>query len=309
MKTDNKLYNNFDHEKYYRYYEDVNSLKCKKNLFNHYQHIGKYENRIFFSKTDQYNVLNNYYMFNYPINTNIKSDIIISLSVLPNRLLSKQFEQILERLVNQVCKPKNIIINVCHEYKRFFEYDKESFNNKLEEFKNKYKIIINFTEDFGPITKILGLKNLQDMLNPNDKIIILDDDYLYKNYLTYYYELIYNLYNCEAVFIDAEHILSMAGKINKELINYIFHDNYQGKAFGWTSFSIKYKYIEDLYNFYKNIILIDDKIINHDDLIITLFYKSKKIYAGAINLLLTDFGGSELNTINSLTSDEMQKSI
>ena len=53
------------------------------------------------------------------------------------------------------------------------------------------KIIINYTEDFGPITKILGLKYCNININTNDKIIIVDDDWIYSKYLTYFYNLCY----------------------------------------------------------------------------------------------------------------------
>jgi hypothetical protein len=41
---------------------------------------------------------------------------------------------------------------------------------------------------------------------------------------------------------------------NHEILksNMIFYDNYQNFAYGWLSFSFKYKHISNLFNFYKN---------------------------------------------------------
>ena len=179
------------------------------------------------------------------------------------------------------------------------------FNYKIEEYKKLYdNLIINFTTDYGPITKILGLYNIENLLDPKDIIIILDDDWKIKNTMSYYYNLVYQLYNCDAIFIDEKYIINWEN--NMELLNFneIFYDNYQNSAYGWLSFSLKYKYIEKLYNFYMEIIKIDNSLIKHDDLIITLFYKLNKLYACGINLFLNVYERLDLENVDALKNEE-----
>lgn len=45
-------------------------------------------------------------------------------------------------------------------------------------------------------------------------------------------------------------------------------------AYGWLSFSFKYKYLNKLYNLYNELLIIDENIFYHDDLVFTIFYKN-----------------------------------
>jgi len=139
---------------------------------------------------------------------NVSSEIIFSLTSIPTRFIHKQFEKTIQSLYNQTYKPKYIIINLCNVYNRNFDYDKNTFESKIQYYKQNYdNIIINFSEDYGPITKILGLYKMHDFLKPEDKIIVIDDDVVYKPSVTYYYDLAYQMYNCDSVFIDELQIL------------------------------------------------------------------------------------------------------
>lgn len=66
--------------------------------------------------------------------------------------------------MNQKIKPKYIIINYCSNYKRLKNVNYNLFNEKILYFENKYtgKFIFNKSDDYGPITKALGLINLPE---------------------------------------------------------------------------------------------------------------------------------------------------
>jgi GR25 family glycosyltransferase involved in LPS biosynthesis len=213
------------------------------------------------------------------------SNIIISLTTIPSRFISDEFLLVLDSLENQILKPKCIYIHLCHDYKRKFIYDIKQIHNRIDYIKKTYNCItINFSLDYGPITKILGLMNVK--CHPEDKIIILDDDWMMDNNLTLYYELCYELYNCEGIAINERDIIDWTIGMETPLnVGSLFNDNYQNFVYGWLSYSIKYKYIKGLYDFYTNIILNDDKIIFHDDLIVTLYIKNINLYICGINIL------------------------
>ena len=233
--------------------------------------------------------------------SNINNNIIFSLTSIPPRFIDNNFELVIDSLYNQILKPKFIIINLCEKYNRDFEYDELLFYNKIEEYKKKYdNLIINFVNDYGPITKILGLYNLLSLFTDNDMIIIVDDDWRMKNTTSYFYNLTYQLYNCDCIFIDEKYIINWNNNMQLLICNEVLFDNYQNSAFGWLSYSFKYKYILKLYNFYTEIIQQNNALINHDDLIITLFYKLNKLYACGINLFLNIHERLNLEDINAL---------
>jgi mannosyltransferase OCH1-like enzyme len=214
------------------------------------------------------------------------SDVYISLATIPPRLTSDDFENVIQSLVNQTIKPKRVIVNICTTYKREFNIDNITIRGRINYLRSKFgsNIIFNVSPDYGPITKILGLLHLKDIkMNSDDIIIVLDDDWQMKSNLTFYYKYVYQLYQCDCVFIDEHQVMDQSnGKFidNKT----IFYDGYTGFVYGWLSFSLKYRYIEKLLKFYENTINLDDYAISHDDLLITLFYKDFKLNAAGINM-------------------------
>jgi hypothetical protein len=101
--------------------------------------------------------------------------IIISLTTIPKRLENLHFT--INSLLDQILQPDKIIINIPIKY--------ENYN---EEFTipsyllDHNKIIINRGKDYGPATKLLGLKDnfMIDKIDNNDLIIIIDDDRNYE---------------------------------------------------------------------------------------------------------------------------------
>ena len=107
---------------------------------------------------------------------------ILSCSTTPIRIL---------KLINIIplikCRYKYFIINVCSEYKRFgkFQIPKEL----LTLCKREKRVVFNFIDDYGPICKYIGgFRFMKKKRLTEDKLIIVDDDILYKSDL--FYELI-----------------------------------------------------------------------------------------------------------------------
>ena len=279
-------------------------------------------NNMIYLDSERNNIIQKYCTNNKIINNNILNlftpkfkinnfnNIIITLTSIPPRFLDIEFEDTIKSLFDQIIEPKYVILNLCNKYKRFPLFDNNLFNKKIDFLKNKYnKLIINITNDYGPITKILGLYSLKYNteinidIDINDKLIVVDDDWSYKNTLTYYYILCYELYNCDSIFINEKQLINWNEWWEKKEFNEvdnIVHDNYQGFSFGWLSYSIQYKYINKLFEYYNYIISINNEIINNDDLIISLFYKKFKLNACALNLLLLKKKSSILDNIEPL---------
>jgi len=238
------------------------------------------------------------------INLNNKNNIIITFSSIPSRFLDINFEDTLISLYNQIIKPKYIILNLCKKYKRFDFVDNDKIEIKVNFLKEKYNsLIIQFVEDYGPITKLLGLINLNEIIKPDDKIIIVDDDWKYIDTLTYYYNLVYELYDCDAVFINENELINWDEWWEKKECNKkqnIIYENYNGLVFGWLSYSIKYMYIDKLLEYYKYIVSINEDMWLYDNLIISMFYKKIKIKSCGLNIFLLHKQISLLDTIDPL---------
>ena len=236
-----------------------------------------------------------------------KNNIIISLTSIPTRLITNEFITLIDKLYNQKLKPKYIIINLCKNYRRQFTYDIDKFNETVVLLNNKYhNVIINLCDtDYGPITKIMGLLDLKGYdINEEDKIIVVDDDWYHLDIMTTVYEYCYQLYECDAVFINERDCIkwdwSFEFGMNFQNNEVFFYDNYQNFAFGWLTFSFKYKTLSNLKQFYNELVNKDNDIWQHDDLILTLYYKYYKLYACGIGRLLNEMNGTSLVEQNAL---------
>lgn len=205
-------------------------------------------------------------------NLKTKNRIIISLTTIPPRFLSENFDKVIDSLKNQILKAE-IVLNIPKNYKRKFEYSEKLLNNKIELLKNQGIIVNIIEEDLGPITKILGLLNLE--LNDRDIIISLDDDFEINSKMTYFHLLCYKIYKCDCIFIPE----TLRGNETQ-----IFYNNYFGSCFGYHTFSFRFKFVKELYTFYNEVIKLDRDLWRHDDLIISIFYKVKNLNACCINI-------------------------
>ena len=229
--------------------------------------------------TDLYNVNIDYLKDIMNIKRSYKT--IISLTIIPPRLINDDFRNVINSLAFQQLPADYIIINVCKHYKRNFEYDINKYNDKLNELNNSninnVNIIINMCGDYGPATKLLGLINYYNNNNlnidDNDLIIILDDDVSMQSCLTYYHNLALQLYGCDII------------AVNPNELNYgesLITNEYKGDIYGFMSWSVKFKFVKPFYDLYNEYVNLDKNMIKHDDLIFTLIYKKLKMYICSI---------------------------
>ena len=206
---------------------------------------------------------------------NKTSKNIISITTIPPRFILDEFDEIVYSFLNQIFPADYIIINICRTYKRNYEYDINYYFYKLANYlKECNKIFVNICEnDYGPMTSVFGILECDIQINQDDIIIFLEDSYIVSDKLTFYYTYIYQLYQADIVTF---------GTIDE--INTIFYDGFNGIIESKKSWSIQYKYVEELLNFYNDLIVKDDQIKNYDGLIATLFSSEKSLYFCAINL-------------------------
>lgn len=216
----------------------------------------------------------------YNISTNIDNvaihklnfNIYVSLTTIPSRFLSNEFEQTISNLMNQLILPKKIFISIPTTYRRNFVYDPTHIEKKIRYLTEKYDLIeILRPNDYGPATKLVGLLELKK-LNNDDLIIVLDDDMLYSNNLVMTYINAFVLYDTDLCAFDQNYIK----KWNPCAItscNQIYYNNYLGKLYGWLSFCVKYSKLNNMITFYNDITAKFPDVIFHDDLIFTMYYK------------------------------------
>lgn len=217
-------------------------------------------------------------------NMHLRQNIYISLATIPPRLMNDEFEDVLISLLNQKLSPIKIIVNFCKKFKRSFDetYHFALIEHKIKILENKYqKIKFNFTEDYGPITKILGLKDM--VFQDNDVVIIVDDDWCMNDHMTFYHLFAMQIYNSEGVFIDEKQILDQDKMIYLSNDNIIYND-YSANVYGWLGFSLKCKHIQNIVSFYNKYIMIDDCLWKHDDLLLTFFYKYYGLNIAGLNI-------------------------
>lgn len=110
--------------------------------------------------------------------------LIVSLASIPPR-----YESCLNNICNfwntQIVKPDIMILNICHNYRRFKNIDL-IITDEINELIKKEKLIINYASDMGSLTKIyptIQYINKTFNFNKNIDIITIDDDCKYTDNL------------------------------------------------------------------------------------------------------------------------------
>lgn len=123
--------------------------------------------------------------------------IIVSLTTIPTRF---QYLYItIDSILSQTIQPDIIVIHIPIKYNNY-SYDSSMLPSFLSD-----KVIINYVEDYGPATKLLGIRDfyLYDKMNDDDIIIVIDDDRLYN------VNLIKNMLHYHTIYPDK--VLTVAG--------------------------------------------------------------------------------------------------
>jgi len=121
-------------------------------------------------------------------------NVYISLSTVPKRIgFWDSFSQNLTSLVNQKTEiDYKVILNV----PKIYNITKEEYvihEDLLNFQKQNPKLIINRTEDYGPITKIIGAFDISK--NPEDILLVCDDDQIYNETMLEYQLKMHRKYN------------------------------------------------------------------------------------------------------------------
>ena len=251
--------------------------------------------------TTPYITNNNLFNIDIKLNKSIKKNkVIFTLTSTPLRFINDNFEKNIISLINQEIEPDYIVINLCKKYKRNFIYDNNLFLKKIEYYRTTYnKIHINICEnDYGPITKVLGLYDFTIKFDPEDLIISLDDDSILDKNTIFIYLLIDLIYSPD--FIATPQYIYYGKPILQEIIK----PSYNNSIYGWMTFGIKYKLLNELYNYYHKYITITNDLWKHDDLILTMFYKENNLSCCEFTMLLIK-GNIEIDAIDSLRNDDI----
>jgi len=231
----------------------------------------------------------------------------LSLSLIPSRV--KPFIDFINQYDNHI-KSRLVIINVCTFYKRLnthFKLD-TNFLQFLKIINSKYsyqKYVLNFCDDYGPATKLVGGKEYIEKKNINvEYLIICDDDIFLHSDL---FELL-----CDEKYkyngITTGSGFDFKGK------NYQVREGecQMVEGYGGICFDVN-DFDNDIFEFLKYYKILDfkinDDLINQflkscfmgDDCIISQFYPSKKaVRNGRQYIKALDYG---------YTSDALQKNI
>lgn len=286
----------FDWKQYINGYPDLINMNEGDAIY-HWETYGKKENRKIKIPFNSVKYLANSALLqtNFDIIVE-KSNIIINLTTIPERLVTNAFLIILEYINNQRLKPKYIIINIYNSEKENNNFLPYLINLSRIHSNIIFNVIVNKS-----MMKILGLTTDSINISEDDIIICVDDVSMYHHNMTVIYNLCFQLYNCDCVFIK-NNIRS-----NNCYENIIFYDNYQDFVFISLSFAIKYKYVKKLLSFYNKITQLNSNVWKYEDIIIYLFYKIYKLYAVGINCFLHI--ESEDNKLDNLTLFDGEKSI
>ena len=234
-------------------------VKCKKiilknnepkiNIKNGKKNDKKNDKKIIYKKNNE-NELLNIDILNENIeilmdNKIENNKILISLSTTPENFLCNEFDDVLDSLCHlQQLIPEYIILNISADKIPLNKLDiVNEYQKKICFLQNKYKnLYVNLCDNYGVYTSLLGFANLKMKFDNEYIVIFVSDSCIMNSKLTFYHNYVYQLYNCDAIGI----------KNNIDMSDIIFYDLYDDIFYKKNSWSIKYKHINDLINYYKN---------------------------------------------------------
>ena len=211
--------------------------------------------------------------------------IYITLSAIPSR--QEYLMEVIDSLRNQSKNADLIVLNVCKNYNRF---PNEEFNT--QPFENIPNLYVNFVEDNGPSTKIMGfMETFSSKISHDDTIIIVDDDIIYDK------ELVNSLCIKEMDVVTFNYFDNLT---NEYVTSYNREPIYPCLP-GYLGYSFKGKFAKDLYNFFKHVISEYPSVKLHDDAIVTRFMRKKQANISWISKIDISFTkGSSHTDRNSL---------
>lgn len=240
----------------------------------------------------------------------MNDNIYISFTCIPSRIVNLPY--IINYIFKQTLKFNKLIINYPKKVLRLnIDSDIYMVNNIISKSQYSKNIYLNITDDYGPITKIYPLIHL-DFINPNDNIIIIDDDNHYN----------YNLFNSlYTEFMNSNNtVICVSGLLYPTKINSQYYCCRSGSycelieaAFGYI---IKRKFLDDDLNRWVIKANNFDEIKKEnffnsflsDDYVISRYFDKKNIQKKVINYTIelsksnTFIKGKEIKSTDSLCS-------
>mgnify|MGYP000273852807 CR=1 FL=1 len=197
-----------------------------------------------------------------------KRDYIISLVTTNKNLKTNEFKILIDKLTNQIIKPKYILVKVelTEDITPYTIINNNYPDLIINCYQSKlYNISINsgYTYDIH-MSNLENILNLSDKIDINDKIIFINDTFDPDNNFILMYELGYQLYNCDGIAVHSnDH-------------KYLFWDNFQNEINIAESYSFKYNYIKN--------IKIDSLIENQLDKVLYTYYINNDLYMCGMHL-------------------------
>lgn len=238
-------------------------------------------------------------------------NVYITLTTIPPRFLSNEFDKVLRLCYDQLIPATKIYLSIPVSYKRVFTpiYSENDIVNKIAVLKNNYpNLEIIRCNDYGPATKLLGLiehhanlsisNQIMNKFDPNDIIIVLDDDMQYTNNIVMTYLNAFNLYEADVCAFGQE-LFTDYQPYKIRQVEELYHDNYKDTVYGWLSFAIKYERTVNIYTFYNQMVKSYPKLEYHDDLLFSLYCSCYKLYKIGINTPLFKYDESRTKMDNS----------
>lgn len=211
--------------------------------------------------------------------------LITSFTTIPSRL--DNLSQVLESIHNQTKKADLIIVNCPSNILRLNKKnDVDSIKKIIMNCPAKEYIYLNITRDYGPITKIYPLINL-DFVKQDDEIIVIDDD-------RYYASKLFESLTEEFIRFNKSEAVCMFGLNYPRKLN----DRYLGPKMGnrcelmeatW-GYIVKRSHLNDLKNWsveadtYDKVIELNfENSFLSDDYVISRYLDSQNVYKRVIS--------------------------
>lgn len=186
--------------------------------------------------------------------------IYIGITSIPGR------EKGLVKCVNSILSGEYIPFKIIISLPLIYKNAKKKYNiNLIKSLEKSDKVvIIRNIEDYGPITKFLGVINFikkEKNIIPKNFIVCCDDDLIYKK--------------------DALKMMVNQIKIQRYLscsfYTYINNKNRCIIGQGADMFAVRFDIIKNLHIFYNSVVSKNKLLFYHDDLVVSFFLNKKRI--------------------------------
>ena len=165
--------------------------------------------------------------------------LYLSLTTIPTRI--NNIDKLLHSISKQTLQPDKIIIHYpryCIRLQKY--YDIHPLQDIIKRSILRDKIVVNHTKDYGPITKIYPIADV-DYIQDNDAVIVIDDD-------NYYHPLLFELLYKEFIRYKCQEAICISGVFYPRNINNLYHIFSPGRYCelmeAWAGYIIKKSFLK-----------------------------------------------------------------